>query len=120
LWTIIQNFLWETCFFHHLKMFQPFTSVWDLRFSRRWEWWCCSSGFWHRVDSSVDANVSEKYTVSIFRVESFGETYCLHLQPWRWRQYVSPERWHLPTSLHGVRTQKNSIIIYLCSLIFYQ
>jgi hypothetical protein len=23
-------------------------------------------GFWRRVDSSVDANVSEKYTVSIF------------------------------------------------------
>jgi hypothetical protein len=26
-----------------------------------WGWWC-SSGFWHRGDSSVDANVSEKHT----------------------------------------------------------
>jgi hypothetical protein len=29
----------------------------------------CSSGFWCREDSSVDANVSEKNTVSIFRAE---------------------------------------------------
>jgi hypothetical protein len=27
------------------------------------------SGFWRRVDSSVDANVSERHTVSIFRAE---------------------------------------------------
>jgi hypothetical protein len=32
------------------------------------------------------------------------------LQPWRWRQYVSPKRWHQPKSLHGDKTQKNSII----------
>jgi hypothetical protein len=31
--------------------------------------WKCSSGFWRRVDSSVDVNVSEKHTVSIFRTE---------------------------------------------------
>jgi hypothetical protein len=31
--------------------------------------------FWHCVDSSVDANVSKKYTVSIFRAEAlFSET----------------------------------------------
>jgi hypothetical protein len=24
----------------------------------------------------------------------------------RWRQYVSPKRWHLPTSPHGAKTQK--------------
>jgi hypothetical protein len=24
--------------------------------------------------------------------------------------YVSPKRWHLPTSLHGAKTQKNIII----------
>jgi hypothetical protein len=28
---------------------------------------------------------------------------------WRWRQYVSPKRWHLPTSLHGAKTQNNNI-----------
>jgi hypothetical protein len=24
---------------------------------------------------------------------------------------VSPQRWHLPTSLHGVKTQNNNIVI---------
>jgi hypothetical protein len=43
--------------------------LWDLRFSRRWGWWCCFSGFWRRVESPVDANVSEKHTVDIFRAE---------------------------------------------------
>jgi hypothetical protein len=33
------------------------------------------------------------------------------LQPWRWRKYVSPKRWHLPTSVHGAKTQKKNIII---------
>jgi hypothetical protein len=32
------------------------------------------------------------------------------LQPWRWRQYVSPKRQYLPTSLHGVTTQNNIAI----------
>jgi hypothetical protein len=31
------------------------------------------------------------------RCQRFGET--LHLQLWRWRQFVSPKRWHLPASL---------------------
>jgi hypothetical protein len=30
------------------------------------------------------------------------------LQPWRWRHYVSSKLWHLPTSLHGTKTQKNN------------
>jgi hypothetical protein len=30
------------------------------------------------------------------------------LHPWRWRQCVSPERWYLPTSSHGFKTQKKS------------
>jgi hypothetical protein len=25
----------------------------------------------------------------------FGGTCCLHLKPWRWRQYISPKRWYL-------------------------
>jgi hypothetical protein len=29
----------------------------------------------------------------------------------RWRQYISPKRLHLPTSLHGTETQKNSSIL---------
>jgi hypothetical protein len=53
----------------------------------------------------------------IGRCQRFGETYCFHLQGWRWRQpwrlrqYISPKRWHLPTSLRGAKTQKNSVII---------
>jgi hypothetical protein len=34
---------------------------------KSWWWWC--SGFWCCVDSSVDANILEKHTVSIFRAE---------------------------------------------------
>jgi hypothetical protein len=33
------------------------------------------------------------------------------LQPSRCKQYVSPKRWHLPTGLHGAKTQKDIIII---------
>jgi hypothetical protein len=45
------------------------------------------------------------------RYQRFGETYCIHLQGWRSRQYVSPKRWHLTTSLQGAKSQKNNIII---------
>jgi hypothetical protein len=38
------------------------------------------------------------------------------LQPWRWRQYISPKHWHLPTSLHGTKIQKNNIIIKITLL----
>jgi hypothetical protein len=31
------------------------------------------------------------------------------LQPWRWRQYVSLKRWYLPTSPHGITSQRNNI-----------
>jgi hypothetical protein len=37
-------------------------------FSRRWELWGYS-GFWRRVDSPIDANVSDRHTVSIFNPE---------------------------------------------------
>jgi hypothetical protein len=43
--------------------------------------------------------------------QHIGEKYCLHLKPWRWRQYIPPKRWHLPTSLHGSKTHKKIIII---------
>jgi hypothetical protein len=40
-------------------------STWRLRFWRYWRLCCCCccSGFWRRVDSSVDAKVSEKHTL---------------------------------------------------------
>jgi hypothetical protein len=81
-----------------LKGSLPF--MWDLRFSRQWRWRRCSSGLWRRVR----------------RYHHFGETYCIHLQghlqPYRWRQYVSPKRWYTPTSLHGVTAQNNNIVIF--------
>jgi hypothetical protein len=33
----------------------------------------------------------------------------LCLQPWRWKQYISPKRWHLHTSLNSARTDKNIV-----------
>jgi hypothetical protein len=53
---------------------------------------------------AVGASISEKHTVSNFMVK-------VSHQLWRWRPHVSPKRWHLPTSLHSVKTQKNIIIL---------
>jgi hypothetical protein len=99
-----------------------------------WWWWC--PGFWYHVDSQVDANVLEKHTVSyllgwLFIDSDFSSLIpcpwlvyslsipliqykslhlpALPLKPWRWKHYVSPKHWHLPTSLHGTKTQN---IIY--------
>jgi hypothetical protein len=36
-----------------------------------------------------------------------GPVGTMSLQPWRWSQYVSLKHWHLLTSPHGTRTQKN-------------
>jgi hypothetical protein len=53
------------------------------------------------------------------RYRHFGGTYFLHLrvwsfdiQPWRWRQYVPPKCRYLPTSPHGVTTQKTNTDIF--------
>jgi hypothetical protein len=45
------------------------------------------------MDVQVDTSVSEKHTVSIFK-------------------YVSPKRWYVPASPHGVKTQKTNINIF--------
>jgi hypothetical protein len=34
----------------------------------------------------------------------FGWLVVSSFQPWRWRQHVSPKRWHLPMSLYGAKT----------------
>jgi hypothetical protein len=47
------------------------------------------------------------------RYQSFGGTYCLNLHDWKWRQYVPSKRWYLPTSPHGVETQKANIDIFI-------
>lgn len=31
----------------------------------------------------------------VCRHQRFGEIYCLHLQKWRWRQYVPPKDWYV-------------------------
>jgi hypothetical protein len=59
---------------------------------------CTSPLFTHGAESFL-----RRHTVSIFRAEA--------LKPRRRRHYVSPKRWYLPTSLHGVTTQKNNIVI---------
>lgn len=45
--------------------------------------------FWRRIDTLVDAEISNKYYVSVFRVEVA----------------IHPKRWHLPTSPQVVKTQ---------------
>jgi hypothetical protein len=35
----------------------------------------------------------------------FRGNYCLHLQPWRWRQHVFVKGWHRPTKWHSAKTQ---------------
>jgi hypothetical protein len=45
------------------------------------------------------------------RYQRFGDTYSLHLQGWRWGQYVPLKRWYLPISPHGVTTHNNNIVI---------
>jgi hypothetical protein len=59
--------------------------------------------FW--VLAPLDANGSENHTVSIFRAED-GD-------------YGYPKRWHLPTSLHGAKTQKSIIMFGFLSLSKY-
>jgi hypothetical protein len=42
----------------------------------------------------------------IGKTQSFGGTYCLHLQLWRWKYYETPNSWYLPIGPHGVTTQR--------------
>jgi hypothetical protein len=94
-----------------------FSIMWDLRFSwrRRWQWcselWCCA-------DLHVNTNIPEKHTVSIFRAEvAVFHFPAWPLQPWRWRQYVSPKHWYLPMGLYSVTNQ--DIIICLTMFNLY-
>jgi hypothetical protein len=56
--------------------------------------------------------------VGTSRYQRFGRTCCLllyswwPLQRWRWRQYVPPKRWYLPTSVHSISAQKTNINIF--------
>jgi hypothetical protein len=50
---------------------QPWSSMWDLRFPRRWLWRTSSSGMLHRV-APVRTDVSEEPSASIIRVTRIG------------------------------------------------
>jgi hypothetical protein len=38
-------------------------------------------------------------------------------ETWRWRQYVSPKHWHLPTSLYGAKTQNITILTAVTTIL---
>jgi hypothetical protein len=40
------------------------------------------------------------------------EEYCHHLKARRWRHCVSPKRWYLSASSHGVTSQMTNIDIW--------
>jgi hypothetical protein len=74
-------YVFETCFITlRIRLtLSALLPIWDTEFVNMycvrfkiftlWEcWWF--SGFWRRVDSSVDANVSQRHTVSIFRASA--------------------------------------------------
>jgi hypothetical protein len=44
--------------------------------------------------------------------ECTGRIYCLHLQPWRWRQYVPLKHWQTAKIQHRTRTQKTTNYIH--------
>jgi hypothetical protein len=51
------------------------------------------------------------------RCQHFGEISWLHRQGRRWRQYVSPKPWHLPTNLHGAKTENIVIVVIVIVII---
>jgi hypothetical protein len=89
------NFMAKNLIFFLSKLDE---TLWDLRFSRRWRWRCCSSKLWRRVDSKVDTNVSEKHTVSFFRAESIfipgdGDSVFLRNVDIYLRVYTASQPW---------------------------
>jgi hypothetical protein len=42
-------------------------------------------------------------------IKRFAMTGCLHVQPYRWKQYVPPKCLHLSARPHGVTTHKKTI-----------
>jgi hypothetical protein len=65
-------------------------------------------GLWNKISMSVFWVVTPGTLVGGY--ERFGATYWIHLRGWRWRQYISPKRWYLPTSSHCDSTQNTNII----------
>jgi hypothetical protein len=71
----------------------------------------------HNIPTNTTTRTNQEHFLknwhfNTIQCQSFGETYYLHLQPWRWKQHVSPKRWYLPMSPHGITTQKNNVVIF--------
>jgi hypothetical protein len=67
--------------------------IWDLIFSRQWQFCLCSFGLNRRVDWLVEANVSEMHAISIFSAEMDTASFSKHC--------------FLPFNPHGDLTEKN-------------
>jgi hypothetical protein len=94
------------------------TSDIDVRFHIDWYSYLvrCLEALWSAHSNTVTeqrlmiwttASVAYRHTAPTVPTVS---AICDRLEPWRWRQYISPKR-YLPTSLHGVTTQ-NSIVSF--------
>jgi hypothetical protein len=50
-----------------------------------------------------------QFVYFLFKVQSFGGTFCLHLHGLTWRQRTPPKSWCLPARSFGFTTQKTNI-----------
>jgi hypothetical protein len=66
----------------------------------------------HKSQLSGSSDNLTKRSEEIFFSLISWETMKKSHQPWRRKQYVPPKCWHLPTSPHGVITQKTNIDIF--------
>jgi hypothetical protein len=87
-----------------------------LRYLKLWPWMPLFKDVWFCfVLTFLFATVETSNQIHLCEVLTAVKMYMLVfwvvmlLQPWRWRQYVSPKRWYLPTSPHDVTTQKTNI-----------
>jgi hypothetical protein len=83
---------------------------------------CC-----HSLTSFLQRTLRVKKVTRAYKNVAFDEheynclvIFCLFnvfvfwvINPWRWKQYVSPKRWYLPTSPHGVTTLKTNIDTFI-------
>jgi hypothetical protein len=78
---------------------------------------CLQFRFDLRINKQVSVGKITKVSHStVFRIEERKHLYmrfevftAVKMKIWRWRQYVPPKCWYLPTSPHGVTTRKNTI-----------
>jgi hypothetical protein len=81
-----ESHIWTAVACWNSEKKQATYQLWDLRFSRRWG--CCV--FWRRIDSSVDANASQKHAVWILRAEGGDSMFLPNAGIYR-RVYTAPK-----------------------------